>query len=331
MDDPLFSRTAVGADQIQLIDLDPPQPDPQAIIDRLLAGEAVSIVADALFASVVTLLTRRRDECLNAQDSNAAEKCDDILLALRQMRVDSVREAVFNNREATMGRRLEAARLRAIDLEDRYRYAVDRVVEENSDHVAKLNGRHQEEREAFEASWQTPQRTRLFSRASPALINLRRQNYMLLQARRYEDQRAAERQLDEMERTEIQEQSRNMMIDYESQAKLLEEKQQQEMGALLIANEGRLSLLKRAQEKEVSAARQRVANLESEMKNAKESRAFATGYGKLRQNEVPPSRAQARTAPMNMAQICTLRLPPLPTGHGRRPFVYSSMSLGKRK
>jgi hypothetical protein len=134
-----------------------------------------------------------------------------------------------------------------------------------------------------------------------------------------------------MERAEIEEQSRNMMIDYESQAKLLEEKQQQEMDALLIANEGRLSLLKRAQEKEMSAARQRVANLENEMKNAQESRAFATGYGKMRQKEVQPSRAQARTAPMNMAQICTLRLPPLLTGHGRKPVVYSSISLSKRK
>jgi hypothetical protein len=205
MNDPLFARTAVEADQIQLIDFEPPQPDPQAIVDRLLDGEDISIVEDALFGSVVALVTRRRDECLNAQDVNTAEKCDDILFALRRMRLDSVRQAVLENREATMIRRLEAARLRTMDLEGRYRHAIDRVMEENRDHVAKLNERHREERETFEASWRTPQRTRLFSKASPALINLQRQNYMLLQARRYADQRAAKRQLDEMERAEIEE------------------------------------------------------------------------------------------------------------------------------
>jgi predicted nucleic acid-binding Zn-ribbon protein len=73
-----------------------------------------------------------------------------------------------------------------------------------------------------------------------------------------------------------------MMIDYMSQTKLLKEKRQQEMEALLIANEGRLSLMKWTQEKEVSAARQRVANLENEMKNAKSLRAFAAGYEKMR-------------------------------------------------
>jgi hypothetical protein len=182
MDDPLFARTAVDADEIQVADLEPLQPDPEAIIDLLLDCEDVLIVGDALFASVVALLTRRRDISLNAQGTNIAEKCDDIFLALRRMQFDSIRQAALDNCQVTMGRHFKAARLSSIDLEARYRRPVDRVVEENRDHVTKPKERHREEREAFKAkrAWQTSQRTRLFSKVSPALINLWGQNYMLL-------------------------------------------------------------------------------------------------------------------------------------------------------
>jgi hypothetical protein len=117
-----------------------------------------------------------------------------------------------------------------------------------------------------------------------------------------------ETQVRHLEQVEIDEQCRNMLIDYETQTELLARRQKQEMDAMTTAHGGRVARLERARDKGVSAAKQRILNLQSELR---------TLVPRGRQM-FPTARGPARTAPMNMIHICTVQLQPLVPGQGRR-------------
>jgi hypothetical protein len=226
---------------------------------------------------------------------------------------------------------ISAATQRAADLENRYETAFEKVVADNRSRVLKLEEKHGQEREEFEDSWTRPMKTRLYSHASLSLMELRRQSIMLMRAGRYDEQRQTERMLAELEMNEIGEHSRAMAMEYDVQMKALEERQSQEMKALLVANEGRVILLQRARDKEVMAAKQRIQNLEKERDSQRESDAFLEKPKVEAVREEPRVRAAARSAPQNIAQICLLKLPPLTAASKRRPQCPSVASIGHPK
>jgi hypothetical protein len=122
-----------------------------------------------------------------------------------------------------------------------------------------------------------------------------------------------------------------MLIDYETQTELLVRRQEQEMDALTIANERRIVLIKRGRDKSVSAAKQRIQNIQTELSRAKEPRALATGCLGRGKRMLPTARGRARTAPINMIHICTVKLQPIVPSQGRRPGIISSSAVIRRK
>jgi hypothetical protein len=136
---------------------------------------------------------------------------------------------------------------------------------------------------------------------------LREQSLLLLKARRWEDQRVAGRMADELEKIETAEQSRQMLLEYETRVRNMKDRHIQEMNAVLIANESRLLVLEKVEKKDISAAQKRIANLQAEMKISHEA--------KDRGNKVvlPDVRSRSRTASefANKQEIHLLKLPPL--------------------
>jgi hypothetical protein len=277
------------------------------------------------------VLTRYRDERIDAHDIDDAEQADKILSALQEQRMNSVRHDVRSARESHITRRLEAARQKASQLEQDYQHQIELLEDEHAKSVARLAEKHRQERESFAGRWDTSDKARLFNRASPALINMRTQNFLLIKVRRYDEQRVMEEYVHRLEQFEIDEQSRNMLLDYETQMELLLRRQNQEMDALTTANMGHTIAFQRARNRDVSAAKQRIENLENELRIAQESRAFVAGYAPRGRQTLPTSRGRARTAPMNLIHICTIKLPPLMPCQGRRSGVVSSSAVIKRK
>jgi hypothetical protein len=277
------------------------------------------------------ILTHYRDERIDGRDLDEAEQADKILSALQEQRTNSLRQDARSTRESQFTERLEAARENASKLERDYQHEIQLLEKEHAGSVARLADKHRQERELLAGRWDAPDKWRLFNRASPALMSMRTQNFLMLKARRYDEQRVMEKYIHCLEQFEIDEQSRNMLLDYETQMDLLLRRQKQEMDALTTTNEGHMVVRKRARDRDVSAAKQRIQNIENELRMAQESRAFVAGYVPRGRQTLPTSRGRARTAPMNMIQICTIKLPPLLPSQARRPGAVSSSAVIKRK
>jgi hypothetical protein len=290
---------------------DAPKMDPVAICRQLLDGAEVSIVKPIEFFPVFKQLTVFRESRVGAHDRDGAEHADRILQQLQQLRVQAMRQTMREDRENEYRQRLAAARQSATDLESRYDRLQQLIVDENAEHVRQLEERQQAEREEYPTRWEAPQKTRIYSRASNTLITLRTQSYLLMKARRYDDQRVAERYVGELEAHEAMEQSRNISIDFDNGIALLAERQKTEMSHLLMANQSRLRHWKVCRDREIAAAWQRVQNIENEMKIAKEQDRFLGGYESGGSRRRTKSRSARKPPTIDMLEICTIKLPPL--------------------
>jgi hypothetical protein len=260
-----------------------------------------------------------------SMDVDEAERSDAILVALQDLNATSIQQNTHEDREARFQAVITDASERADEWEEYYRDRHQCLAENNEDRVSALKAKHQQERQRFDEAWATPTKTRLFSHASNALRGLRMQNMWLMKARRYDDQRLIQQAVNERERFETEEQARAMLMEYEVQLKALTDRQTQEMNALQIANESRVTLLTRAEQRDVLAAKQRVQNLENERKIHRESNRFARGImPKGRRAGSAQSVAGHRNMPLNMTQIATVQLPPLLPNMMKRPHCYSA-------
>jgi hypothetical protein len=306
----------------------PPDRSPEAIAEDLLQGADLSIVTPESQPSVFSYLMSYRAGRMNALDVDGAEKADILLTSLQKMDFSSQRQTTLDGREAQFSRRLSAANERLLHVEELYRTYHERLAKSNAARISTLQAKHDKEREAFDESWMTPAKRRLFSHASTAMRALRTQAVWLVKARRYDDHRLFQQAVDEREQHETEEQARAMLMEYETQLKALTERQAQEMNGLITAYDGRLVLLNKSQTRQLSAARQRIQNIENEQKIHKESISFASGLRRTRRRAgSAASLAGPRVIKLDIAEITTVKLPPLLGNMVKRPHCYSSAAV----
>jgi hypothetical protein len=282
----------------------------QSLSQRLLAGDDPSIVPPEQISAVVKYLSRYRDSHIDSNDVDEAERSDKLVREIAKRKSDSTIHSLREDRDLRMAHLLEAAQHRLANLEQRYTARHQALLQANDNHLRQLADRHQRECDDFAISWSQPPRTRPYTRASNQLVNLRTQSILLMKARRYDDYRMAERALDTLEHTEAAERHWKMETEFGAQWKILEDKQNEELNRQKVSNESHLCAFTRARDRELFAARQRVLNLENEIKTLEESE-------KMRNNpHYDPATVilQAKGAPrsaMDMKEICCLKLPPL--------------------
>jgi hypothetical protein len=321
-DPSVFNKTEVEADQMQFLDEEDPaiESPSDELSKRLLNGADLSEVSPDLFPSVFTSLMRYRESRMNALDVDGAEKADRILVALQESGTNSLLQTARDDRDATFSRRISAATRKAEKVENRYSQWHQHLATMNSERIARLKETHERERAEFDNLWITPAKTRLFSQATLALRSMRVQNIWLMKARRYADQRLIQQGVNEREQWETEEQARAMLMEYEVHLKALTDRQTQEMDGLLQANESRLFLRKKFQDRDVFAARQRIQNIENEWKIQRDSGKFLSGGRPgSRRARTGQSLTGPRSLTLNMAQIATVDLPPLLPNIPRRP------------
>jgi hypothetical protein len=331
-DPSVFQKTEVEADQVAFLEEETIVPEftPEEISERLLnGGDPTEVSADA-YPAVFSCVMHYREGRMNALDVDGAEKADRVLIALRRVGAMSLLQGTRDDRDASFSRRISIAQESEKRLEKRYCEHHEQLAVGNAERIAALKERHENERVRFDEGWTTPGKTRMFMHATNLLRSMRVRNIWLMKAGRYEDQRLVEKAVSEREQWETEEQARAMLMQYDVELRALAARQAQEMSALMQANESRVLLLKKAQNRDLLAARQRIENIENEWKIQKESAKFIAGARRrVRRARSGPSIAGPRSMTLNMAQIATIELPPLLSNLVRRPQCYTSAALRK--
>jgi hypothetical protein len=308
-DRPVFEQTAPALQQIRVIGTVVPNSDSESLAERVLAGDEISIIPPDQVSSVLHYLIHYRDAQIDANNVDEAERSDILLYQVAQRRSDSADRSLRDGRGSHLSELLEAAQQRLSALETRYKSIHASLLTENEAHLTQLRDKHQHELEDFESSWQKPNKTRIYARASIQLIELRTRSVMLMKARRFDDHRVTERAASQLARDEVADRTRAMEHEFETQLKHVRERQAEELERQLMSNDSRVCAVRRARDREISGAKQRVVNLANEIKQLDES-------GRMRDAAKPdlPIVGGARIPSvmgLNMKEICQLKLPPL--------------------
>jgi hypothetical protein len=309
-DAPVFEKTEPDPHQSRTSDSMLANSMAEDFSQRLLAGEDISIVPQEHAPGVVRYLTRYRDSQIEETNVDEAERSDNLIVALAQRKSTSQTQYVRDTRDSRLADRLEAAQERFALVQDRFETVHDAILDKNASQIRQLEEKHQKEIADFEALWSTPVKTRPYTRASQQLIEVRTRSVLLMKARRFDDHRLIERAAEEMGRDEAADRHWRMEQEFDAQLKLLKARQAEEMQRQKVSNESRICAFTRSRERAVSAAKQRVANLENEMITLEESDKMRNEPRYDPEAIVPPSRTGKRSG-LDMNAICQLKLPPL--------------------
>jgi hypothetical protein len=301
-------------------------PEAEPFARRVLEGEDITIIPPNQVSSVLKLLTQYRESKINANDVNEAERCHNLMLAIAKHQADSQAQSTHDNRDSHLSDLLEAARARVADLEQRYSALHETILEQNEEHLSELREKHKQEVADFEASWTMPYKTRPFTRASQQLIQLRTRSALLMRARRFTDHRVTERAANDLERGETAERHWRMGQEFDAQRKLMIERHEAELNRQMVSNESRLCAFTHGHTWDLSAAKNRVANLEAELSALDQSEKLKSQQNVPHEPTLPPCRAGTKSG-LNMKVICQLKLPPL---HAKRA-AHTSKSLPSRR
>jgi hypothetical protein len=307
---PVFEKTEPNPDQIRTGEPILSSSIAEELSQRVLSGQDISIIPPEHASAVVQCLAQYRDSQIEQANVDEAERVDNLIAAIAQRKSTCRAQSLRDSRNSHLSDRLEAAQRRFTNVEHRFETVHEAIIDENASHLRELEDRHQKELTEFEDSWSTAAKTRSYTRASQHLIELRTRSAMLMKARRFDDHRVTERAAGEMERDEAAERHRKMEQEFDAQLKLLQEKQAEELQRQLVSNESRICAFTRAREKAISAAKQRVANLENEMKNLEESDKMRNAPRFDPEAIVPPAKS-GKASRLDMKAICELKLPPL--------------------
>lgn len=319
---PVFIQTQIEPEQTR-ISSPPQKKDRQSNVEMiarsLLGGEEVSNVGlrEKDISSVLAWLTNYRNDKITRGNAPEAEHTDKIISEIQFMRTNNLKENARFEREEKIRERLDDAKKFAGNLQRRYSETRKLVLLENNEHIAKLTKKHEKEKQDMSNKWHSPEKARRYSHASNRLMTLRTQRFLLMNAGRYDEQKLAEQTITEIEQQEAEEAGKTMMNEYEYQLRLMNEHQKQEMNHLLMANQSRLVNLQRAEEREVSAAKRRIQNIELELASTCDSNKFWNVHGRSGAvsrslGAAPvPKKTKTRAPSMNMKEICSLKLPPL--------------------
>jgi hypothetical protein len=310
---PVFENTEPSPKQIRVARAKTPNPLVESLSQRLFEGEDIAIVPSDQVSSVIKYLTHYRDVEIDAHHVDEAERADKFATSLAKHQLNSTTQSIRESRGSHMSDLLEAAQRRLSNLEQRYAATYDAILAENEEHLSQLREKHQQEREEFEASWSTPTKTRPYTRASQQLIQLRTRSVLLMKARRYDDHRVTEKAVDDLERDETAERHWRMEQEFDAQSKLLDERHKEELNRQMVSNESRICAFTRAREREITAAKKRVGNVEADIKALEESEKMRSNPRNNQDPIVPQSRIGPRSKALDMKEICQLRLPPLNT------------------
>jgi hypothetical protein len=337
--EPLFIRTQVGADRFRICSLGDVADDPiEQKARALLKGASLSILLPSEINAIVSWLVDFRNDQICEGNGNGAEIADILLEKIQQMKLSGLKESLREDRERDIILRLNEAKASFADMAIRYSDARSCVLAENDAHLQNLEQRHREEKEAFDHLWQSPEKARAYSHASNQLMMLRAQSILLLQARRYDDQRKVMRISGVLERDETEERHRTMTKEYGNQKRLLEERQKHELEHIKMANEARLALIDRSEEKELAATSRRIMHIERELEEVKDCEKVWNVLGRNERlhamQEMPRIRAATMTRAgtrAKMSSICGLKLPPLKIlGEGRSRSGHATHAKRRR-
>ena len=242
---------------------------------------------------LIANLNKMRDEYFDKRQFNNAILADQQCDNLRSISIQKAKHDAATSRQQELQKRLEKAIEFQQKLESQYDKIIEEITTDGNARLEYLISEHSRQEEELIQSWQTPQKTRSFSRASSQLAEMRLKTVRLMGAGRYDELQPLEKAIQERENYETDENYREMTLRLDAQIQKLQERQQVEIESLQIANESRISTYKSQRQKDLDQIQQRIDKLNRLIRESKDETKIWNLYH--RNNHTPVTWRSAQT------------------------------------
>jgi hypothetical protein len=240
----------------------PEREDYSPLIRRVLGGGRLDDIRDSpTFLGLIQCLRSDRDFLASRQLAAEAEIADFAMRRVQQMFAAFQRNTFQIDTVAKLWARYAAAKEEFDRVQEIARVQEESFIGTLNEQMRQLEEQQRREVDGLVEKWRSPNKVRLFNRASPELRNLRTRQRMQLNTQRYDLMHMTQHEADDLEARETAEMQRVMMTSYSAALQILEAKHSKQVGKLQSVHEQKIEDFKRARKADFDIMENRLGKL----------------------------------------------------------------------
>jgi len=241
------------------------------IAQELMDSGEISTIEVSNISNVVFALQNIRNSKISQGNVDEAEKADQLIEKLKEMRNSQAISQIENKRISGLQNRLKQSQDELASLKNRITNTYNGIMNHHQKQMAHLEEKQKKEIDNFVNSWNQPEKRRRFVHLSPNLNELVNKSNLLLSTRRYDDHRVLQTEIGQRIQEETEVNSRLMREEYDLQYSSLAEKHRMEQEHLCIAHKNREDSFNIASANQVEILENRIKKLEKQIADAQKS------------------------------------------------------------
>jgi len=229
--------------------------------DLLVSGKKKEIKDPATTADLINELTNRRVEAMQRNDYVASQKIGSIVDDLRLSYRQRDRETFHNERIEELKQRLIDAKDMLKNVESIWKTRIDEQKQLNKDDIIRIKKRHQEEQDALENEWKTPQTARKFSKRSAQLLQHQTAEKYLALVGNYQEAASLRKEISKLENFEISQKYEDMRIAFNKELERLKSKQEIQINNTESSQKSNIAFMEKKAALDIEACNKRVNSI----------------------------------------------------------------------
>lgn len=239
--------------------------------ELFLKGQVVKNDSPETLAIVVRNLEDKRDDLINEGQIEKSMRVQTAVENARAQQLQALKKSIQDDQIQSVKSRQEETKTGYNELNKNYQIRLQELEEHIKQQQAQLDQRQQQEIQDFNAEWTSDLKQRLYNRSSQQLRVLRLQQQLLLSAKRFSEARQVASLGNQLEKQEISQNHRQMILDYKKALYSLQTKHKKEKDVLdQIAEEQRMNLTRKKETMELPFEN-RFKVLQTEQENTRDT------------------------------------------------------------
>ena len=232
---------------------------PTSLTYRVLDGEIPTNMTTTMYTSIVNDLRKYID---SAVDHGLISEACYIQNVIDDLKLDKGAEKISNDRELnSIDQKIKEAN-EEIDERVNYWNAQQTMIDKELEmSLQELEVQRSLAIQKLDEEWQSQKKMQLYSKPSPALLNLRDQVKKMIKAKKFEDVKALSKIITDKEQAEAAAATKRMNADYRAADQHIQEKFDHEKTVLYANHETKTNNIKRSKERNLRPLNQRLENL----------------------------------------------------------------------